>query len=184
MINLALALSTIIIFVSPPQTLQKNVISQPIIVQVQEEGTGQKIKAGETIDLTVTSSSKTGEFSSNNISWKKDNTFIINKTFANRSFYYKDSTSGEYIITATMKGRESGKVWITTEPVTIKDDVLKSSPVIDSVVPIISTYKPTDIIKSTSATTTSESSPVLIEKEPVSQGFLSKVWSFIKRLFF
>ena len=181
MINLALALSTIIIFVSPPQTLQKNVISQPIIVQVQEEGTGQKIKAGETIDLTVTSSSKTGEFSSNNISWKKDNTFIINKTFANRSFYYKDSTSGEYIITATMKGRESGKVWITTEPVTIQDNVLKSSSV---VVPIISTYKPTEIIKSTPATTTLELSPVLIGKEPVSEGFLSKVWSFIKRLFF
>ncbi len=172
MINLALALSTIVIFVSPPQTIQKNIISQPMIVQVQEEGTGQKIKAGETIDLKVTSTSKTGEFSSNNISWKKDSTFVINKTFANRTFYYKDSTSGEYIITATMKGRESGKIWITTEPITIQDMV--TSP---SVIPIVSTYKP-------SSTSTSESSPTIVEKEPVSQRFLSKIWSFIKRLFF
>ncbi len=181
MINLALALSTIIIFVSPPQTLQKNVISQPMIVQVQEEGTGQKIKAGETIDLTVTSSSKTGEFSSNDTSWKRDNTFVINKTFANRTFYYKDSTSGEYIITATMKGRESGKVWITTEPITIQNNLIMQSPsplvTSHSVVPIVSAYKTTDIIKSPQ--------PVLIEKEPVvNQSFSSKIWSFIKRLFF
>ncbi|MCR4334536.1 MAG: hypothetical protein NUV47_02310 [Patescibacteria group bacterium] len=172
MINIALALSTIIVFVSPPQTLQRNVVSQPLTVQVQEEGTGLKIKAGETIDLTVTSSSKTGEFSSNSTSWKKDNTFVINRTFSNRNFYYKDSTSGEYIITAIMKGRESGKVWITTEPITIQDKIVQSP----SVIPIISTYH--------LATSTPESQVISIEKEPSNQSFLSKVWSFIKRLFF
>ncbi len=102
---------TLFTFTTEPQTVDVGAASKEIILQSQNaSGTAQPIP--ETFDLVFDSSSATGAFqnSSGNAV-----TTTMSKNTANRTFYYKDTTAGDFVLTVTATGRESKKVFTATQ---------------------------------------------------------------------
>jgi len=114
----AVANITKIIFTTDSQSIVTGVVSGDISIQTQNSGdTAESLD--ETGDLYLTSSSATGQFSSSATSWTPATTFTMNKTWANRKFYYKDSSIGTFVITAKLTTRITGKSWTTTQNITV-----------------------------------------------------------------
>ena len=105
------------IFTTNIQTIKPNEISEAITIQAQNSN-GEAVSAGETLCLEVVSNSGTGEFSSNSGEWSSVNVFTINSNWKTRTFYYKDSAQGNYLIDAQIAIRPSGTTclaWLKNE---------------------------------------------------------------------
>lgn len=87
------------VFTTNSQTIKLNQVSETITIQAQDIGS-IAISAGKTLCLKVISTSGVGEFSSNSSEWIPVNIFTINSNWKSRSFYYKDSSEGNYRIDA------------------------------------------------------------------------------------
>ena len=87
------------VFTTNTQTIKPNEISEIITIQAQDVG-GIAVSAGKTLCLKITSTSSTGEFSSNSSDWVPVNVLTINSNWKSRNFYYKDSIAGNYRIDA------------------------------------------------------------------------------------
>lgn len=107
-----------VVFTSDIQTVPIGEISGEINIQTQNAESAPEA-LDETGDLTLTSTSATGEFSSSNTTWKADSALTMNKTWSNRKFYYKDSASGSFTITATLTTRTTGQNWTATQTINI-----------------------------------------------------------------
>lgn len=86
-------------FTTEPQTVKPGEVSQKITIQAQDAG-GNPAELSQTGCLMLETTSATGEFSSNNENWKAVSSLTMNKGTANRSFYYKDTAAGSYVLTA------------------------------------------------------------------------------------
>ena len=98
-INIALASDiSQFVFTTTQQTIKPNTISEKLTIQAQD-ASGNSFNLPQTGCLQLKTTSATGEFSSSNTSWNPVNILIMNKGTANRSFYYKDSTVRNYVLT-------------------------------------------------------------------------------------
>lgn len=112
---------------SEAQTVAPNIISGKITVSLKN-ASGESEKIDESSNkLSLTSSSATGEFSSNADNWEKINELTVNKNTASRGFYYKDSTEGTHTLSFVLTSGETGKNWSTTHKVTIGSGGIASS---------------------------------------------------------
>lgn len=102
-------------FITDPQSIPTGTLSGPITIQAQDSS-GSSLQTQETIDLEFLSSSPTGEFLGSSGS---PATKTMNKNTANRTFYYRDYSSGNFIITVIAKGRDSGREWITKQNINV-----------------------------------------------------------------
>lgn len=175
-----------IIFITPVQIIEKNSVSSPFTIQIQNH-LGEKIKAGETMDLNLETTSLTGQFSSSPKNWIYDNSLVMGNSFSSRTFYYKDTIPGEYTITARLISRKNKREWVALQEVRIKP-VFSIDHKSDNVVSVSvsqnksATNKPT--VKVIPATT-----PLVIENDLTyskqeNRTSFTKIWSFICRLFF
>ena len=90
-------------FVTDPQSVALGELSGPMTIQSQS-ASGVPIPVTETYDLVFVSSSVSGQFlnsSGNSV------TTYMSKNTSNRTFYYRDSSSGDFIITVSATGRDS-----------------------------------------------------------------------------
>lgn len=89
-----------VVFVSEPQTISVEAISETITIQARD-GSGTALKLPTTGCLAL-SSSANGEFSSNVSNWNAVSVLTMNKGTASRSFYYKSNTAGTHTLTARL----------------------------------------------------------------------------------
>ena len=102
---------TQLVFTSDPLTVTPGVISEGLTVSSGEA-------VGEISDLALVSSSATGEFiNTSGVSVRP----TWNSNWANRTFYYRDSTAGVYTITATLTTRASQQSWSASQTITVGD---------------------------------------------------------------
>ncbi|MFA6464080.1 MAG: PKD domain-containing protein [Candidatus Paceibacterota bacterium] len=104
-----------LVFSTNPQTVKPNEVSKEITAQTQNSS-GTVEKVDETNDTTFTSSSPSGQFlnsSGNPVST------TMSKNTSSRTFYYKDSAEGVYTLTVSIKGRETGKIFLATQQIII-----------------------------------------------------------------
>lgn len=91
------------VFITEPQTIGAGVTSKEITVQAQNaSGTSEPIS--ETFDLSFSSNSGTGQFlnsTGNAVST------TMSKSTANRTFYYRDASIGDFTLTVTATARTS-----------------------------------------------------------------------------
>ncbi len=103
------------VFTNEQRSVAPGVISESLTVQSQNSGSAQESIA-ETTDLVFQSSSPTGEFlnsSGNPVST------TMSKNTANRTFYYRDSTTGNHTLTVTATGRDTAKVFKATQMIVV-----------------------------------------------------------------
>lgn len=88
-----------IVFTTPVQTIKPNTPSEKITTQLQDSS-GEYAKTESTTHIELTSDSQTGVFSSNENFADAGNTLnlTMNKGTYNRSFYYKNSSEGSFLI--------------------------------------------------------------------------------------
>jgi hypothetical protein len=103
------------IFSTQPQTVLPNTLSKPLSIQ-SENGTGIPEEVTETTDLVFTSTSQTGEFV--NSVGKKVNT-TMSKHTSRRSVYYRDSSTGNHVLTLRATGRTSHKQYTAQQSIFI-----------------------------------------------------------------
>jgi hypothetical protein len=118
----AVANITQINFVTEEQTVAPGIISKVFTIQTQNDG-GEAEAIDETSDLEVSVTSPTGQFNSNATNWNPNTIFTMSKNTANKNFYFKDSSEGEYVITAKLVARTTGQTWTTTQAVTISTEI-------------------------------------------------------------
>jgi len=192
-----------VIFVTSVQALYEGATSSPMTLQFQDQS-GAKVKAGETMELDLTTTSTTGQFSSNvssNVSiWRKDAVFLINGFFSSRTFYYKDNTPGNYLITARIRGKRSGLIWVAVQAITIEARSL-GGPIVSVTVSEKESHVPLQTNLGTSSvqhtvrygrgvkkpTLAIDAAPSALTAETphsVPESLFARIWSFIKRLFF
>lgn len=102
--------------------------TDPITVSPGEISEGLTVSSGEPVgevsDLTLSSSSATGEFlNSSGADFKP----TWNSNWANRTFYYRDSTTGTFQITATLTTRASRQTWTAFQTITVGNDATPSN---------------------------------------------------------
>ncbi|MBY0472791.1 PKD domain-containing protein [Patescibacteria group bacterium] len=83
-----------LLFVTLPQSVGVGTPSAAITVGVQDP-------IAQTGCIALTTSSPTGKFSSSATNWNPVTVLTMNKGTSNRSFFYKDSTSGGHTLKAT-----------------------------------------------------------------------------------
>lgn len=105
-------------FVTEPQTILPNTVSEVLTIQTQNSSGGGE-PLGETADVFLESTSGTGEFSSNATNWLPVTKLTMRTGSANRSFYYRDATEGSYTLTATVKMQIGGQSWTTTQTMVV-----------------------------------------------------------------
>lgn len=119
-VNIALASDVSqFVFTTDVQTIKPNEISEKLTIQSQDTS-GNPVKISQTVCLELKTSSNTGEFSSSNTNWSSVNKLTMNKGTANRNFYYKDLTIGNYKLTIKAALRPSDEkrycvAWPTEE---------------------------------------------------------------------
>jgi len=115
------------VFTTNPQTIKPNEVSETLTIQAQDSS-GNSVKIPETIYLELETSSNTGEFSSNNTNWKPVSKLTMNKGWANRNFYYKDSIVGNYKITVKADQWKAEQYIIVSESASTSDVDVSESP--------------------------------------------------------
>ena len=103
------------VFTTEPQTINPGELSGAMTIQAQDVN-GEKTNTTETIDLEFSSTSSTGEFL--NASGNPVST-VMAKNTANRTFYYRDSTTGIYTLKVKAVGRDSGETWEVFQNITV-----------------------------------------------------------------
>lgn len=111
-------------FVTPAQTVAPGSVSEKITVQTQNAA-GASETIGKTADVTFVSSSPTGEFLNESGDPVKT---TWNSNWANRSFYYRDSSAGSSTLTVTVTMRDGGPSWTTNQIITIGQAVVEPLP--------------------------------------------------------
>ncbi len=174
--------------VTPEQTVDPNTISDPITIQAQDNN-GNPVQTEETIDLTFTSNSPSGEFLS---STGNPVTTTMNKNTANRTFYYRDSKEGSHTIRVLGLGRDSGKSWDVTHNINIGSGGLTNNLITNSVSTLSTNTGPSNPTENTSVTTmievvagrdrlTSPGSPIIFQgqvKKNTTRAPLAFNWTF------
>ena len=89
-----------IVFITEPQTIKPDILSGPIKIQFQNAN-GEVVLAGETLKLSLESSSATGKFLNDSGGTLST---TINSNWTSRTFYYQDSTEGTFTITVDLGG--------------------------------------------------------------------------------
>ena len=118
-------------FTSEVQSVDIGMVSDRMTVQAQDSS-GVSFNISETGDLYLTSTSGTGEFSSNSTNWTAVEKLTVSKGSANRNFYYKDSTKGVHTITARLVLREGGDEWSTSHKIAVGTSMSDNSETSDS----------------------------------------------------
>jgi len=85
-------------FITPPRTTSACVKSESIAVEAQD-GSGNKTNFSEMIDIA--SSSSSGKFSPDGVSWSSSNNTSIMMADGSMFFYYIDTTAGNPVITVS-----------------------------------------------------------------------------------
>lgn len=111
------------VFTTDVQTIKPNEISEILTIQAQDSD-GNSVKIPQTGCLHLEITSGTGEFSSNSINWESVSQLTMNKGWANRNFYYKDSVAGNYTLTVKA-ALISCSNW-ATEEWTVSQDIIVS----------------------------------------------------------
>ncbi len=93
-------------FTSAVQTVPLGVLSDQITVQSQD-ASGNKTNLAETGDWFFTSTSPTGKFYSSNTATESLTQVVAAKGTANKNFYYKDSTAGNFTLSVKLTLRTS-----------------------------------------------------------------------------
>ena len=103
------------VFITSPQSVEVNVISEVITLQTQDSS-GASAPTTETLDLEFISTSATGEFlgSTGNPATK-----TMNTNTSNRNIFYRDSSTGVFDLTINAKGRTSGSIFSATQAINI-----------------------------------------------------------------
>lgn len=149
-INIALASDiSQFVFTTDIQTIKPNEVSEKLTIQAQD-ASGNSVKVSQTACLELKTNSNTGEFSSSNTSWKSVDNLTMRTGSANRNFYYRDSTAGNY--TLTVKAALTSCSGWTMEEWTAKQDITVSQSASTSGVdvPSQSQQQPTTVVDSQS----------------------------------
>jgi hypothetical protein len=110
------------VFGTGEQNIKVGTPSSVITVKFQNSS-GSADSMGETSDLFLESSSPTGEFSSNAETWESVEKLTVNSNWTSRSFYYKDSTEGNFTISVRLSSRmENGSEFSATQTIVISQD--------------------------------------------------------------
>ncbi|OJI08716.1 MAG: hypothetical protein COX02_02465 [Candidatus Vogelbacteria bacterium CG22_combo_CG10-13_8_21_14_all_37_9] len=112
-----------LVFTTDPQVIKPSTLSDGLTVQTQTAD-GVEEKTPETIDLTFSSNSSTGEFlneAGNPVSK------TMRKNSANRTFYYRDSSLGSYELLITATGQETKKSFSANQSIVISNDISTTS---------------------------------------------------------
>jgi len=96
-----------IVFITAPQTIKAESVSAMITIQTQDVN-GNPVKVASSTVITL-SSSIGGIFSANGNGLSVITTVTVYAGTNSANFYYKDSTKGNPIITASTAGLEPGK---------------------------------------------------------------------------
>ena len=192
--QLAYAEVSLFSFTTKPQIVLPNTLSKEITVQSQNI-TGVSEAITETFDLTFTSSSVSGSFLG---STGKPTSKVMSKGTANRTFYYRDSSLGDFVVTVVATGRDSGRSFKVTQNIKISEQTKiintntstlqtqnikqKTPQSVNQSKTYTSTSK--DLGTSTDATTT------IVFTAPAQRGFISRIFAwpikffdFIRHLF-
>ena len=94
-------------FVTSPQNIPLDTLSEIITVQSQDSS-GVKENIANTMYVTVTSSSATGELFSNTTGGSLTSPVTMSKNSANKNFYYKDSAAGMHTIHVVVASEKGG----------------------------------------------------------------------------
>ena len=116
--SVAHADGTRFVFVSEPQTIRTGEISGELKIQMQDTAGAEK-KTDETVDLSFSSTSSTGVFL--NAAGNTAST-VMAKGTANRTFFYRDASSGTHILTVQAMGRVSGQSWTMSQRMSVVSD--------------------------------------------------------------
>lgn len=111
------------VFITPPQSVAVNTISDPLTVQSQNSA-GISEAISETYDLLFTSTSATGQFlnsSGNAVST------TMSKNTANRTFYYRDPTAGTFTLAVTATGRTSKNIFTANQSIIVGSGFLSNA---------------------------------------------------------
>jgi PKD domain len=162
---------TQVAFTTPARSVAVSAVSESLTVQTQNSaGTSEQLD--ETADITLSSSSATGDFSSSATTWAPDTTLTMSKNSSNRTFYYKDTVDGTYTITATLLTRTTLRTWTTTQTIVVgtggSGGGNAESPIITTAT---STTATSTIASSISASTSAHSGGSSIAKDPEPKEF-------------
>lgn len=102
-------------FTSEERSVAINQISEALTFQTQDSS-GTSVQTPETLDLEFFSTSPTGEFVS---STGAAATKTMNKNTSNRTFYYRDSTSGSFTLRVKATGRDSGQSFEASQKISV-----------------------------------------------------------------
>src|SRR3989344_6744518 len=95
-------------FTTSPQNIAPNAVSETITVQAQDSA-GESAPMTQTACLHFSSASSNGQFSSSATSWTNVSVLTMNKSSANKNFYYKDDTEGTYTLFVQIALRPEGE---------------------------------------------------------------------------
>lgn len=96
------------VFGTDPQIVAPGAVSEQITVQARGSG-GESAPLPQTGCLSLSSASTQGEFSSNASNWSTVSVLTMNKSTANRSFYYKDTLEGTHTLTVKIALKPEGE---------------------------------------------------------------------------
>lgn len=128
------------VFINAPQVVSPSAVSEVFTVEAQD-ASGTPVN-GTTVCIEVSSSSGTGEFSTNGTEWGDTPFRVLALTLSSnqyrRNFYFRDSTSGVHTITVHASPRPSDStcpaynvrenaVWTTSHQVTVGNGVTPPS---------------------------------------------------------
>ena len=118
-------------FTNLARTVDTNTSSKVLTTQTQNSGnTEEKVtETGTTLNLSSTSG--TGEFSLNDITWIPVITLTMASGTANRNFYYRDSVTGTSTLTVTAEGKswtEANQIITISAPVVTLTGITITTP--------------------------------------------------------
>ena len=177
------------VFITLPQTVLPNTLSKEITTQSQNNN-GSVESVTETFDLKLESQSPTGLFLG---STGKPASKTMSKNTANKTFYYKDSATGDFAITVIATGRDSGKSFKISQNIKIGQptEIIKTPPVTKIISSQNQNIKPkVQITTSQNTDVLKEATSSVIFTAPEQKSFISRVltlpvrfFDFIKHLF-
>jgi hypothetical protein len=90
-----------IVFVTQPQTIAADTVSAQLTIQTQDSA-GVSSSLLQTGCLLLQSTSPQGQFSSSATNWSPSSVITMNKSTANKNFFYKDSADGSHTLTVRL----------------------------------------------------------------------------------
>jgi len=104
-------------FVTDSQTVLQNEPSTIITVQTESVSGNKEPFDTSGTTLSLISSSASGQFSASSTNWEAVSSLTVNKGWSGRNFYYKDSSVGDFVITARITAGAS--VWSASQNIKI-----------------------------------------------------------------